>query len=319
MYSYYQQKIISHFKEALLSETVRHAYVISGQAGIGKKTVSRALKLLFACKTFSACSSCPGCKSAQAGANPDIITMTNTGKNSYEIEQIRALIKSVYEKPLNSPYKLIVLENAHLLGDRCQNALLKVIEEPPPYAVFVFLCDEVSRMLPTIMSRVMLMELLPWREDELRAIAEADDFFYKYSMGNPGSLISLLNDEEFKDMRSKVLEEFEKFLSGGEFGIYEITKSWAQDRKMLSRALSIAVLFLRDIILFKNGREGLIINRDKTDAIKRVSEKIKMSCALEMTEIIGRLPERLEHNENASMMLQEMFGKVKALQKGRAV
>ena len=310
MYSYYQQKIISHFKDALLSKTVRHAYVISGQAGVGKKTVSQTLKLLFACKTFSACSSCNGCQSAMSGANPDIITMTNSGKNSYEIDQIRALIKSVYEKPMNSPYKLVILENAHLLGEKCQNALLKVIEEPPPYAVFVLLTDEVSMMLPTIMSRVMHMELLPWKENELRQFVSAEDFFYKYSMGNVGSLISLLKDEDFKAMRQRTLEEFEKFLFGDEFGIYEITKSWTDNKERLSDILNVITLFLRDIIFYKNGQTDLIINGDRQDAIKRVSEKITLSRALEMTDIVGNIPRRMGHNENLSMILQEMFTNV---------
>lgn len=315
MYSNYQQKIISHFEDALSSDTVRHAYVISGDRGIGKKTVSRAVKLLFACKTHSACGECAGCKSAECGANPDVLTASNTGKTGYEIDRVRDIIKTVYEKPIVSDYKLIVLENAHLLGKACQNALLKAIEEPPPYAVFILLCDSVSDMLPTIMSRVMHMTLPAWGEDELGKLIDTDRFYYKYAMGNPGVLLSLSSDDDFKDLRKRVLGEFEKFLLSPPGFIYSVTKEWtSKDRKeQLKDTVNIITLFLRDVFFVKNGRSDLVINGDCMSDIQKISDRITLRSSLEMTEVMGGCLERMKFNENVTMVMQSVLTELKEL------
>lgn len=315
MFSDYQRKIISHFENALSTDSLRHAYVISGEAGIGKKTVSRTVKLLFACKTHSACGQCNGCKSALSGANPDILTATNTGKTSYEVDKVRDIIKTVYEKPLNSSHKLIVLENAHLLGKICQNALLKAIEEPPPYAVFILLCDSISQMLPTIMSRVMHMTLPSWREDELRELADVDSFYYKYAMGNPGTLLSLSKDEEFQNLRKRVLGEFEEFLSSPQSFIYTLTKSWTskENKENLKDTVSIITHFLRDVFFFKNNRTDLVINKDRISDIEKIGGKITLESALKMTEVMGSTPERMKFNENVQMVVQSVLTDLKNL------
>ncbi len=318
MYSDYQKKIISHFEDALSSDTLRHAYVLSGDAGVGKKTVSRAVKLLFACKTHSACGECPGCKSASLNANPDILTATNTGKTAYEVDRVREIIKSVYEKPLNSTHKLIVLENAHLLGKICQNALLKAIEEPPPYAVFVLLCDSVSDMLPTIMSRVMHMTLPAWREEELRELIDTDSFYYKYAMGNPGALLSLADDANFQSLRKKVLGEFEEFLFFSQSYIYTLTKEWTSkdNKENLKDTVSIITHFMRDVVFVKNERRDLVINGDKISDIERISDRITLESALKMTEVTGSIPQRLKFNENAQMVIQSVLTELKCLMQG---
>lgn len=315
MYSDYQRKIISHFEDALSSDTLRHAYVISGNAGVGKKTVTRTIKLLFACKTHSACGKCPGCKSADVGANPDILTATNTGKTAYEVDRVREIIKSVYEKPINSTHKLIVLENAHLLGKICQNALLKAIEEPPPYAVFILLCDSVSDMLPTIMSRVMHMTLPQWREEELKELVSTDSFYYKYAMGNPGTLLSLTGDTNFQNLRKKVLGEFEEFLFSPQSSIYTLTKEWTskENKENLKDTLNIITHFSRDVFFLKNGRKDLVINEDRISDIEKISDKITLESALKMTEIIGNCPERMRFNENVQMVIQSVLTEIKCL------
>ncbi|MBE7050070.1 MAG: hypothetical protein E7394_04785 [Ruminococcaceae bacterium] len=315
MYSNYQQKIISHFEDALSSNSVRHAYVISGEAGVGKKTVSQAVKLLFACKNHCACGECSGCKSERLGANPDILTAVNTGKMGYEIDRVRDIIKSVYEKPIVSTHKLIVLENAHLLGKSCQNALLKAIEEPPPYAVFVLLCDSVSDMLPTVMSRVMHMTLPAWREEELEKLAEAERFCYKYAMGNPGTLLSLLSDDTFRNLRKKVLDEFEKVLMSEPGIIYSVTKEWtSKERKnQLKDTINIITLFLRDVLFVKEKRTDLVINEDYIPTIEKICEKITLRSSLKMTEIIGSCPERMRFNENVTMVVQTLLTQIRSL------
>ena len=305
-----QQKIVSYFENALKTDSLRHAYIIHGEKGLGTKTVADSVGLLFACKTHSGCGQCNGCKSACLGANPDVIRLSNGDKKNYEVSKIRELIKKLYEKPSGGKYKLVVIENAHLLGEICQNALLKAIEEPPSYAVFILLCDNISEILPTIMSRVMLLELMNWKKHELKEVLpleESEAFLYDYCMGNVGTLMEAASDPEFKKLRDETINSFQKLISSGRFGVYEAVEAWVSNKELIGKMLGILTLFLRDVMFFKNGQKKDIINTDKTQQIQEVSSKVTFSQALEMTETVVRAPSVMRRNENMNMAIQTMF------------
>ena len=95
--------------------------------------------------------SCNGCHTVSAGTNPDVVRISNEDKASIGVDKIREMIKDVYVRPIISDKKVIVIENAHLLTKGAQNALLKVIEEPPEYAVFIIVCETAAeRELPPL-------------------------------------------------------------------------------------------------------------------------------------------------------------------------
>lgn len=314
MLSCEQQKIVSYFKEAHASQTLRHAYIITGPAGIGKKTASRAIEMCFACHSGAACGECNGCKSARLGANPDIIRVSNGDKKVYEVAKIRELIKKIYEKPANGKYKLITIENAHLLGEICQNALLKAIEEPPPYAVFILLCDNILSILPTILSRVMVTELTGWKQSELEAVCPLGDdekYLYSYCMGNVGALLSVCADAQFKEARDAAIEAFCSLLKPGEYSVYDACEVWLARKEQLNDMLSSLTLFLRDVIFFKNGQKSDIINKDKLKQTEAVSSRVTSAQSLAMTEIVGSAAALMGRNENLNMAVLSMFMRLK--------
>ena len=305
-----QQKILSHFENAVVTESVRHAYIINAEKGMGKKHLCDYVQMCFACNEKKACGMCSGCKSAAIGANPDIIRMSNGGKKNYDVDSVRALIKKVYEKPAYGGYKLIIIENAHLLTETCQNALLKAIEEPPPYAVFVLLCDNLNTILPTILSRVMVMNIPLWSESELRAccvLGGEDDFLYGYAMGNIGTLISVSSDEEFRHRRKQAIDTVCTFAKGDDFGVYDATDVWEKNKEHIADYINVTALFLRDVIFYKNGRKELIVNKDELLRIKSLSANITQKACLAMTETVGNIFAGISRNENIKMAVQTMF------------
>lgn len=313
MLSSEQQKIVSHFADAIKTNTLRHAYIISGAAGVGKKTAADRLQMYFACENFSACGSCSGCKSARLGANPDIIRVSNGEKKVYEVAKIRELIKKVYEKPTGK-YKLIIIENAHLLGEICQNALLKAIEEPPSYAVFVLLCDNILKILPTVMSRVMTAEIQPWKRAELEAVCSLNSdqsYLYDICMGNIGTLLSIASDEDFRERRNLAISSFISLITSSSYSVYEQTELWTANKDGINDMLTSLTLFLRDVMFFKSGQKAEIINKDKINEIKRAAEVMSAQRALEITELAGSAMQLMERNENLSMAIQTMFMRIK--------
>ena len=312
-----QQKLISHFENALKSDSVRHAYLLKGACGVGKKYLAHTLELYFACHNHSACKECSGCKSAIAGANFDIIRLSPNEKRRYEVATVRELIKKVYEKPMGAKYKLVIIEDAHVMESVCQNALLKIIEEPPSYAVFILLCDNVSSILPTILSRVTPLELLAWSKDELHSLLKlgADDaFLYNYCMGSPGVLISLSEDEEFKDVRNSSINSLVKVLTrSSSAAVFDATADILKNKEHLSLSFEAMTVFLRDVLFLKNGMDSQLVNVDKLSQIKSIAQKLTGESCIKMTEICGSMPGKMRFNENASMQIQDMFLKLEAL------
>lgn len=315
MLSAEQQKIVSHFKGALASDTLRHAYIISGSNGVGKKRAADELQLLFACNESVACGICTGCKSAKLGANSDIIRLSLGDKNVYEIARIRELIKKVHEKPMGK-HKLIIIEDAHCLGQICQNALLKLIEEPPPYAVFVLLCDNLFTILPTVLSRVMTIEMQPWKKKELEEVCPLDSsksYLYDLAEGSPGTLIAIASDPEFSKVRDLAIDSFVSLASSSDYGVYDAIDTWLEHKEKVKDMLNVLTLFLRDVMIVAGGQTDKVICTDKLTECEAISARLSPKAALEITELAGSHLARMGRNENLSMALQTMFMKIKEI------
>ena len=111
------------------------------------------------------CMECPSCKKAQSQNHPDIIYVKHEKPNTISIDEIREqLINDVMIKPYSSPYKIYIIDEAQKLTLQAQNALLKILEEPPDYGVFLILSTNAERLLPTIRSRCVELRLSPLPE-----------------------------------------------------------------------------------------------------------------------------------------------------------
>lgn len=131
-----------------------HAYLISGPAGSGKRTLSRLLAAAMVCtgEGEAPCGICPGCKKALGGIHPDIMVLGEEDKE-ITVGQARTVRSDAYIRPNEAPAKVYVLPHAHLLNPTGQNILLKLVEEGPAYARFLFLTPNPDLLLPTIRSR----------------------------------------------------------------------------------------------------------------------------------------------------------------------
>ncbi|MBR2405049.1 MAG: hypothetical protein IKA95_05280 [Clostridia bacterium] len=310
-----QQKIVSHFKSALASDTLRHAYIISASSGMGKKRAADELQLLFACNKGVGCGVCEGCNSAKLGAHTDIIRLSLGDKKVYEIGRIRELIKKVYQKPTLA-HKLIIIEDAHCLGAICQNALLKVIEEPPPYAVFVLLCDNLSAILPTVLSRVMTITMQPWKRSELEEICPLDSskrYLYDLAEGNPALLLSMANDGEFSKIRDTAINSFVGLFASSAYGVYDAVDAWLERKESVKDMLNVLALFLSDVLLVSLDCNDHVRCADKLKECRTVAAHLSPKAALEITQLVLSCSQRMARNENLSMALFDMFMKIKEI------
>ena len=143
-----------------------HFYLLSGPRGSGKHTLANLIAAAMLCAEPNApCGICRSCRKVRGGSHPDYITIDDPGKKTVPVDLIREARADIFVRPNEGEKKIYLFPRAQDLGLPGQNALLKVLEEPPSYGVFLLLTDNPEKLLPTVRSRCV--------ELKLRALPEA--------------------------------------------------------------------------------------------------------------------------------------------------
>ena len=157
-----------------------HCYMICGPEGSGKKTLARFMAQALQCEAPNApCGQCNACRKVEGGIHPDVITVDDPEKKSVSVDLSRQVQADAYVRPNEGKKKIYLIPRAQLMTNEAQNALLKLIEEPPHYAVFLLLTTNAEKLLPTVRSRSveLRMEPVPWSEAAfwLQSMAQGAD------------------------------------------------------------------------------------------------------------------------------------------------
>ncbi len=157
-------RLKDNLRSAISKGRISHFYLISGNAGSGKRTLARLLAAAIFCKEEDKpCCRCSACRKALADTHPDLITVDDPEKKTVSVDLIRQARADIYIRPNESDHKIYMIPRAQDMGIPAQNALLKVLEEPPAYGVFLLLSDNPEKLLPTVRSRCtsLSLEALP--------------------------------------------------------------------------------------------------------------------------------------------------------------
>lgn len=174
-----QEPIVRTLKNALRTGKPAHAYLFTGPRGTGKTSTARLLAKTINCsnpKDGEPCNECQQCREITAGNSFNVIEIDAASNRG--IDNIRDLREKVMMPPSTGKYKVYVLDEAHMLTTEAFNALLKTLEEPPPYAIFVLATTDVHKMLPTVLSRCQRFDFkrITTRQivEHLRFVAEQE-------------------------------------------------------------------------------------------------------------------------------------------------
>ncbi len=208
-----QEQVVRPLEEQIKSKTVGHAYLFSGSRGLGKTSVAR----IFA---------------RELGvSDKDLYEIDAASNNS--VDDIRALTENVYTLPFESPYKVYILDEAHMLSKSAWNAFLKTLEEPPAHAIFILATTELDKVPETVQSRCQVFSFKkPIREGLAKHISEVAKK-EGYSIEPTASdLISLLAEGSYRDALS-VLEKVCASSADKKITLEETEKATGAPRRVL--------------------------------------------------------------------------------------
>ena len=295
--------LISNFKNRCINNTLSHAHLIAGEDGIGKSKLANILAKLILNKELDR-------------EYVDIINY-KINKSSFGVDDVRNIIEEVSKKPFEGEKKVIIIHEGNRLTIQAQNALLKTIEEPPIGVYIIILCESLELILDTIKSRCEIYKLTPLTKDELYEYIRVKGFNFNdneiesaiaFSEGIPGRIDRYFNDNDLKELRSKIIQLIKKLSKNDLQIVLEEEESLIILKDNKEEVLNILSGFIRDILIYKEvENNSFIINGDKIQEINELTKEMSFKKLNNMIKTIEEARKNIKSNVNWGMTLRVML------------
>ncbi len=311
--------VVEHLQNVIRTKKISHAYILNGEKGSGKRTLASVFARAINCEADEnvPCDKCHSCRMALSRNHPDIMEVTHAKPNTVSVDDIRTqVVEDVQVRPYSSPYKVYIINDGEKMSPQAQNALLKTIEEPPEYVVIVILTTNVNMLLPTILSRCVLLNIKPVSDEQVRNYlmehAKIPDYqadiCVAFAQGNIGKAVQLATSENFNEIKAAAVHLLTHI---HEMDISEITtavKAVAEFKVDVRDYLDILAVWFRDVLYFKatNDANGIVF-RENLRAIQQHTRRISYEGVEQILEGIQKAKARLTANVNFNLTMELLF------------
>ena len=315
--------ILKYISSAVENNRVSHAYILNGERGSGKKMLANLFAMTLLCETGDnePCGKCHSCKQAESGNHPDIIRVTHEKPNSISVDDIRTQVNNTVDiKPYQGPYKVYIIPQADMMTPQAQNAILKTIEEPPSYAVFLLLTENAETLLPTINSRCVMLKLRNIKDTLIKKYLMENleipdykaDMCTAFAQGNMGHAIMLANSDHFNEIREEAVQLL-KHISEMELNeIVAAVKNISVYKLEITDYLDIIMIWYRDVLLYKATKEiDKVVFKDQLQSIKEQARKSSYEGIELILESLEKAKARLKANVNFDLVMELLFLTIK--------
>ena len=303
-----QDHIVTTLRNQIKAERIGHAYLFCGTRGTGKTTIAKIFAKAVNCEhpvDGSPCGECAICKAIAAGASMNVIEIDAASNNG--VDNIREIVDEVAYSPAEGKYKVYIIDEVHMLSIGAFNALLKTLEEPPSYVIFILATTEVHKIPITILSRCQRYDFkritIDTIADRLRELTEKEQvqiedkavrYIAKAADGSMRDALSLLDQciafhfgqeltyDKVLDVLGAVDTEvfsrlFRTVLDGNVTGAIGLLEEIVMQGRELTQFVADFTWYLRNLLLVKtaDGIEDII--DVSTENLARLKEEAKMA------------------------------------------
>lgn len=310
------EKAIESLKRSIKNNAISHSYLFEGEEGVGKKMVAYAFSKTLLCKEKGEepCNRCISCSKFDSGSHPDFFPI-EPEKGMIRRGEVDGLIKEMATAPFESERKVFIIDDSDLMNMEGKNAILKTLEEPPHYVNIILISSNPNNLLPTILSRVQSVKFYPVKPKEIVELlmdkynvneARAQ-FIAEFTKGAIGKSISLVEEEEFFNIRDEIIKIISSLASGDKTRAFSAMSFFNENKDTIDDILDIIIYWFRDILIYEEiGESQLIINKDK---LEKLSSQAYMNFG-KINDIIGRVEEtkrNIKRNINYQLAIETML------------
>jgi DNA polymerase-3 subunit gamma/tau len=338
-----QEHIAQTLKNAISTGNIHHAFMFSGTRGVGKTTSARILASMLNCTDEGAkpCGNCESCKAIAAGSSMDVSEYDAASNNG--VDEMRDILRDAQYPPMNSKYRVLIIDEAHALSKAAWQSMLKTLEEPPPYLLFIFATTEINKVQATILSRVLCFEFkrlsqtqiskrlaFICEQEGIKAAPEALSIIAEKADGSMRDALTIF-DEVFVYSGTTITAEsaqsalgipsdalyfelvkaFEAHDAAGSFAVLEKAIAEGTEVQLFLEGL---MKFLRNFLYARIGIQAgqLEMSQENLDNFKALAPTLKQGDILRISKIVTDLNEKCSarYGLNPRLLAEAEFSKI---------
>ncbi len=344
------QELLSRLERDIRAGSLSHAYILDGPTGSGRHTVARHICASIACRNRPGqalvtrdedqmgffdldepplpppipegaplpCLDCPACRKVLEDKCPDIRLVGREGKASVGVDAVRFLRQDVLLPPNDLDTKIYIIEDADTMTVQAQNALLLTLEEPPPYVLFLLLCNGADALLETIRSRAPVLRLSPIPDGEIRAYLKARRCLLPeeelaavilQADGCIGQALTLSDARSAKPvlkMRELCNDFMEAAAARKADGLAALLPRFGNKRDGVGEVIAMLTLAVRDLTLLRHGERVRLKYYTDRDRAEELAWRFTTRRLLRLYGALGQAAEALEAGANIRLTLLQM-------------
>ncbi len=315
-----QDKTLSLLDYSLRTDTIAHAYLVTGPRHIGKRTLALDLAQALNCDGPELpCGQCPSCRRILEGKHADVSITDPGSKTEIGIDDVRALQRLASLPPYEGKCKAFIIKDAEYLSSEAANALLKILEEPPQRVVWLLLVAEEESLLSTVVSRCQKLELQPvsselaqetliksYGVDTARA-----QLLSRLCHGCLGWAISALADDDLLEQRSQRVARLLPLAAASLEERFSYAQNLAghfsQSRRDRTETIETWLDWWRDLLLIRGGCRDAVTNIDYTTDLEEQARGLSLSEIREFIAGLCSLKESISRNVNPRLALESLM------------
>jgi DNA polymerase-3 subunit delta' len=270
------------------------------------------------------CGTCSACQKVAAGIHPDVrllnLTVQPGERRTLGIQTIRELRRGIAERPFAGQRKVYIIEDAETMTPEAANALLKTLEEPPPFVVLLIVAISDHLLLPTIVSRcqVLPLRIVPRQEvrqallEQWNASPEQADLLAALSYGRPGWAIQALQTDSVLPKRTENLDKLRQMLEAGLLERFTFAEKQQQRWRRGKYSDVIDLLecwqgWWRDLQLIGQGCPDLVVNIDHLEGLRTIAQRVPQGGVLGFLRALGAARQQLKDQVNPRLVFENLL------------